>query len=90
MEIEEEPNQKEQISIIILCKKCLENNEYFTPIFYLNGSKETEYKCSKNHIINQDDIEYKVLTEELILKLIHCNDKEHLGNYQGQKHNYCV
>ena len=87
MEIEEDPKQKEKISHVILCKKWLENNEYFIPIFYLNNSKEIEYKCSKNHI---DDIEYQVLTEELILKLSQCNDKEHLDNYQGQTHNYCA
>ena len=56
MEIKENKKIIIKKSFVLLCNKCLEKGEYMIPIFYLNDSKKIEYKCSKNHIINEKDI----------------------------------
>ena len=91
MDIEEEnENSIIKDSIVILCNKCLLNGEYLIPIFYLNGSKNIEYRCSKNHIISEKDISKTKLTEKLKKSLNECTEKEHIEYYQGQTKNFCA
>ena len=91
MDIEEEnENSIIKDSILILCNKCLLNGEYLIPIFYLNGSKNIEYRCSKNHIISEKDISKTKLTEKLKKSLNECTEKEHIEYYQGQTKNFCA
>ena len=91
MDIEEEnENSIIKDSILILCNKCLLNGEYLIPIFYLNGSKNIEYGCSKNHIISEKDISKTKLTEKLKKSLNECTEKEHIEYYQGKTKNFCA
>ena len=90
MEIKENKKIIIKKSFVLLCNKCLEKGEYMIPIFYLNDSKKIEYKCSKNHIINEKDICKKELTGQLIKSLNECTEKEHKEYYQGQSNNFCA
>ena len=60
-------------NLIVLCKKCYENNEYFIPL-YQKGKKEFEIEliCQKNHKIDKNDIIEKVLDNNLKSKLKQC------------------
>ena len=75
---------------IILCRKCLKNGEYLIPLFHLNELNEIEYKCSKNHIIEKNDIIIEKLNEKLIILLSQCTDEEHINNYQDQDKIFCA
>ena len=67
--------------IVLLCKKCYENNEYYIPLYKRN--KETniiEYKCCKSHIIKEEDILKVKFNEDLKICLNNCECKEHKNN----------
>ena len=65
--------EKEQNGIIVLCKKCYENNEYFIPL-YQKGKKEYEIEliCPKRHIMEKDNIIEKNLDDKLKLNIQNC------------------
>ena len=90
MEIELFKSTQRENSYVILCKKCLEKGEYYIPLYYLSESKKIEYTCSKNHLIEEGDICYKILTKKLFISLSECTDKQHKNNYQGQSSNFCA
>jgi hypothetical protein len=90
MEIEQFKSTQRENSYVILCKKCLEKGEYYIPLYYLSESKKIEYTCSKNHLIEEGDICYKILTKKLFISLSECTDKQHKNNYQGQSSNFCA
>ena len=83
-------HDKPRESHVILCKKCLDVHEYYIPIFYLSETKKIGYKCSKNHLIEKEDICKKILTKNLFLSLSECTNKEHINKYQGQTNNFCA
>ena len=63
--------------LIVLCKKCYENNEYFIPLYQKGKNKyEIELKCPKNHIIDKDNNINIFLDNKLKKKIgecqIHC------------------
>ena len=61
--------------LIILCKKCYDNENYFIPLFQKGKNEyEIELKCPKNHIIDEDNIIHIFLDEKLKNKLGKCKD----------------
>ena len=46
MEFEELSNI-EEISYVLLCKQCLDQDEYLIPTYELNSFNEVQYKCPK-------------------------------------------
>ena len=65
--------EDEKNVIIVLCKKCYENNEYFIPL-YQKGKKEYEIEliCPKRHIMEKDNIIEKNLDDKLKLNIQNC------------------
>ena len=61
--------------LIILCKKCYDNENYFIPLFQKGKNEyEIELKCPKNHIIDEDNIIHIFLDEKLKNKLGKCQE----------------
>ena len=61
--------------LIILCKKCYDNENYFIPLFQKGKNEyEIELKCPKNHIIDEDNIFHIFLDEKLKNKLGKCQE----------------
>ena len=77
MEFEELSNIEEK-SYVLLCKQCLDQDEYLIPTYELNSFNEVQYKCPKNHITGKNDIFLIVLDEETKRRLTHCNDEDHI------------
>ena len=90
MEIKENEKIIVKDSFILLCNKCFEKGEYMIPIFYLNDSKKVAYKCSKNHIINENDICKKKLTKQMIKSLNECTKEKHKEYHQEISNNFCA
>ena len=64
---------EDEDKLIVLCKKCYENNEYFIPLYQKGKIKyEIELKCPKNHIIDKDNNINIYLDNELKKKLREC------------------
>ena len=86
----EELTTIETKSCVILCMKCLENNEYYIPLFELNEFEEIVYKCPKKHIIDKKDICYRLLNDKLRNLLTRCQDENHFRNFIDQDNIFCA
>jgi len=83
----EDLNSMETNSCVMLCMKCLENDEYYIPLFELNEYDEIIYKCSKKHTIDKKDISYRILNDKLKYLLTRCQEKNHSREFIEQGNN---
>ena len=83
----EDLNSIETKSCVLLCMKCLENDEYFIPLYDLNEYGEIIYKCSKKHLIDKKDISYRLLNNKLKYLLTRCQEKNHTSEFIEQGNN---
>ena len=77
-------------SLVLLCKTCYEQGDYFIPTYVLNLSDEIEYKCPKNHIIGKKDVIMALLDEDIKGRLTRCNNEEHINPNSNDKNKLCV
>ena len=58
---------------ILLCKKCLDNGDYFMLLYQKNEvTNDIEFACSKSHNLENEDIFSSDISEDLIKKLSKC------------------
>ena len=86
----EELTSIEKKSCVLLCKKCLEEGEYVIPSFELNIFNEIEYKCTKKHILDKNDVCFKILDKEIKDHLTYCNNENHSGNNEKRETLFCA
>ena len=85
----EELTSIEEKSYVLLCKKCLEEGEYIIPLFELNIFNEIEYKCPKKHIMDKNDVCFKILDTEIKNNLTYCNNENHSDNNERRETLFC-
>ena len=67
-------------SNVLLCKKCYQKGEYINALYSLNKENDTiEYKCSRCHILKEDDVLGIKIDEKIKNSLSKCR-KEHEEN----------
>ena len=64
---------------LLLCNKCYQNDKYIIPLYCINKERDSlEYKCSRNHILNEAELLRIKMDEETKNLLTKC--KEHEDN----------
>ena len=86
----EELSSIETKSYVLLCKKCLEKGEYMIPLYEMNVFNEIEYKCSKKHIINKNDVCFGILDGKIKDHLRYCNNQNHIGSNKERIIIFCA
>ena len=78
---EKECTFEDHDNLVLLCKKCYENKEYYIPLYKINKQiNSIEYECSKSHIITEEDI-LKIKLNKQIIKIINnCKYENHQDN----------
>ena len=67
-------------SNVLLCKKCYQKGEYINALYLLNKENDTiEYKCSRCHILKEDDVLGIKIDEKIKNSLSKCR-KDHEEN----------